>query len=522
MVNKQGKANTIEATSPHSASPGSADRRAPDVLAAVDLGSNSFHMIVGELRYGQLTIIDRLKETVRLSEGLKDKGALSHAARQRALDCLSRFGERLRDMRASSVRTAGTSALRRASDSGDFLLHAELALGHPIEIISGIEEARLIYVGVSHSMPPFDGPRLVLDIGGGSTELILGHADTTRALESLHMGCVGTTEKYFPNGEISRKNFETARLAARLKLRPVKAFFRNTAGVESIGTSGTIISTEIVARELGVIESHDVTPDSVEKLIDRVVDFENTSCLALPGLPVNRAQVWPGGLAILVELLEVLRIDRLKVSDGALREGLLYDHLGRLMHKDARQRSVQALANRFNVDQGQADRVAQTARQLLSQVAAGWELQSELAAHAIDWGARLHEIGLDISHDGFQRHGAYIAENADLPGFPRSEQKLLAWLIASQRAGFDKSILQRLPSGWQNRALRLSILLRVAVLLNRSRASDDLSGIDASVEREILRLKFPRDWLDANPLTVADLCREQQFVGTVDHELQFG
>lgn len=478
-------------------------------------------MIVGELRHGQLTIIDRLKETVRLSEGLKDKGRLKRAARQRALDCLSRFGERLRDMHASSVRTAGTSALRRASDSGDFLLQAEDALGHPIEVISGIEEARLIYVGVSHSMPPFDGSRLVLDIGGGSTELILGQADTPRALESLHMGCVGMTEEYFPNGEISKANFDSARLAARLKLRPVKAFFRNASGVEAVGTSGTIISTGLVARELGVVESNDLAPDSVEKLIDQVVEFDNTSSLILPGLAEHRAQVWPGGLAILVELLEVLRIDRLKVSDGALREGLLYDHLGRMRHEDARERSVQAFSNRYNVDPVQAGRVAHTASQLLSQVAGDWELESGLAAKAIDWAARLHEIGLDISHNGFERHGAYIAENADLPGFPWSEQKLLAWLIASQRAGFEKSRLRSLPSGWRDRALKLSILLRLAVLLNRSRGPLDLSGIIASAESNTLRLTFPTAWLKTNPLTVADLDREKRFMSAIGHELEY-
>jgi len=478
-------------------------------------------MIVGELRHGQLTIIDRLRETVRLSEGLKDKGRLADVARQRALDCLSRFGERLRDMHASSVRTAGTSALRRATDSGEFRQQAERALGHPIEVISGIEEARLIYAGVAQSLPPTEGFRLVLDIGGGSTELILGQGDKPKALESLHMGCVGMTERHFRNGIINRENFDSARLAARLKLRPVKAFFREAAGIEAVGTSGTIISTESVAREIGLIESNDLTPGCVEKLINRIVEFDDVADLSLPGLSERRSQVWPGGLAILIELIEVLRIDQLKVSDGALREGLLYDLLGRLKHEDARERSVYAMANRYNVDQRQADRVAQTAGRLLRQVHSAWSLESGLAASIVDWAARLHEIGLDISHNGFQRHGAYIAENADLPGFPRSEQKMLAWLIASQRSGFDMSQLHVLPSSWQDRALKLSILLRLAVLLNRSRGSLDLSGIDASADNNLLQLTFPAGWLDANPLTVADLNREQQFVGAVDHELAF-
>jgi exopolyphosphatase/guanosine-5'-triphosphate,3'-diphosphate pyrophosphatase len=479
-------------------------------------------MIVGELRHGQLAIIDRLRETVRLSEGLKEKGAITDAARKRALDCLSRFGERLRDMHASSVRTAGTSALRRASNSSSFLRDAEKALGHPIDVISGIEEARLIYAGVTHSLPRNEGGRLVLDIGGGSTELILGHGDKPKALESLNMGCVLMTELHFPDGQISRANFDRARMTARLKLRPVKAFFREASGIEAVGTSGTIIATETVARELGVIESNDLSPACVEQLIDRVVEFDNVSELSLPGLSGRRAQVWPGGLAILVELIEVLRIDRLKVSDGALREGLLYDHIGRLRHEDARQRSVLALATRYNVDQLQADRVAKTADQLLGQVKEAWRLESALATDIVNWAASLHEIGLDISHDGFEQHGAYIAENADLPGFPRSEQKLLAWLIASQRSGFEKTRLRALPSVWQDRALSLSILLRIAVLLNRSRGPLDLTGIEATAGDQTLKLTFPKGWLEANPLTVADLLREQEFVATVGRALEFG
>jgi len=479
-------------------------------------------MIVGELRHGQLAIIDRLRETVRLSEGLKEKGAITDAARKRALDCLSRFGERLRDMQASSVRTAGTSALRRASNSSSFLRDAEKALGHPIDVISGIEEARLIYAGVTHSLPRNEGGRLVLDIGGGSTELILGHGDKPKALESLNMGCVLMTELHFPDGQISRANFDRARMTARLKLRPVKAFFREASGIEAVGTSGTIIATETVARELGVIESNDLSPACVEQLIDRVVEFDNVSELSLPGLSGRRAQVWPGGLAILVELIEVLRIDRLKVSDGALREGLLYDHIGRLRHEDARQRSVLALATRYNVDQLQADRVAKTADQLLGQVKEAWRLESALATDIVNWAASLHEIGLDISHDGFEQHGAYIAENADLPGFPRSEQKLLAWLIASQRSGFEKTRLRALPSVWQDRALSLSILLRIAVLLNRSRGPLDLTGIEATAGDQTLKLTFPKGWLEANPLTVADLLREQEFVATVGRALEFG
>ena len=478
-------------------------------------------MIVGELRHGQLAIIDRLREAVRLSEGLTDKGALTEPAKLRALECLSRFGERLRDMRASSVRTAGTSTLRRASDSNAFRKEAEQALGFPIDVISGIEEARLIYNGVTHSLPPTDGLRLVLDIGGGSTELILGKAAKPSALESLNMGCVVMTEKYFVNGDINEKNFSAARLAARLKLRPIKAFFRDSLEIEAIGTSGTIISTEAVARELGIIDSNDLLPGVVEKLIEKVLEFDNIADLSLSGLSERRAQVWPGGLAILVELMEVLRIDGLKISDGALREGLLYDHLGRLQHEDARERSVQALALRYNVDQAQAARVGATASGLLEQCAKPWQLDSSLAAKVLQWGARLHEIGLDISHSGFQKHGAYIVENADLPGVPRLEQRCLACLIAAQRQRIDQSKLEQLPAGWRTPALRLAILLRLAVLLNRSRSSLELPEIQIAVAQGSTRLGFPQDWLDDNTLTITDLEREKNYLGEFEYDLTF-
>jgi len=478
-------------------------------------------MIVGELRHGQLIIIDRIRETVRLAEGLSDSGDLSRDARARAIDCLSRFGERLRDMHAADVRAAGTSTIRRAREDTGFMAEAEAALGHPIEIISGLEEARLIYQGVTHSLPPRDGLRLVMDIGGGSTELILGLGAEPRALESVHLGCVSMTERFFPDGRIKREAFDQARIAARLELRPVKAFFRGAKDVESIGTSGTIRSTMQVATELKIIDLHALTPDAVEQLIDRVLEFENIAKLSLSGLSERRAQVWPGGLAILAELLGVLRVHELHVSDGALREGLLYDLLGRLQHEDARERSVRAMATRYHVDEKQAERVARTAGMLLDQCIEAWQLPMPLFGSILEWSAKLHEIGLDISHDGFQRHGAYIAANADLPGFPRAEQRFLAFLIGSQRYAIDTDMQKGLPRTWRVSALRLALLLRLAVLLNRSRSQTDLPSIELVVDKQSLDLRFDAQWLQANPLTVADLEREIGYAHAVGYELSF-
>lgn len=479
-------------------------------------------MIIGELRHGQLTVIDRHKETVRLAEGLSDKGDLSPDARDRALDCLSRFGQLLREVHASRVRAAGTSTIRRAREDSSFMGEAEAALGHPIEVISGIEEARLIYQGVYQSMPPYEGLRLVMDIGGGSTELILGQGNKPRALESTHMGCVSMTERFFPGGKITREGFQKARTAAQLELRPVKAFFRGSEGVEAIGTSGTILSTERVAYELGVIESHDLTLGAVEALIERVLEFDNVDQLVIRGLSERRSQVWPGGLSILAELLNVLRIDVLRVSDGALREGLLYDILGRLQHEDARERTVQAMAARYHVDGAQADRVQATAKMLHDQCDEAWGLDFSLARKGLMWAARLHEIGLDISHDGFQRHGAYIAANADMPGFPRAEQRLLAFLISGQRHLLDTRYLEDLPNTWRDNALRLAMLLRLAVLLSRSRGRGDLPRVALHVKDNSLNLGFESEWLESNPLAAADLERERGYLQAIGYDLTFG
>ncbi len=492
----------------------------PEIIAAVDLGSNSFHMIVGELRHGQLAILDRIRETVRLAEGLSASGDIAPAARQRALDCLSRFGERLREVHANNVRAAGTSTIRRAREDTGFMLDAELALGHPIGIISGIEEARLIYNGVTHSLPPTDGLRLVMDIGGGSTELILGQAGTPRALESMHMGCVSMTERFFPNGRITRSGFEKARIAAQLELRPVKAFFRDATDIEAIGTSGTIRATEAVARELG-ITAEGLTLDALERLIERVLAFENVAELELDGLSERRAQVWPGGLSILAELVHVLKIELLQVSDGALREGLLYDLLGRLQHEDARERTVRAMVSRYQVDNKQAERVASTAAELYAQCKNEWGFSKRIAGKVLDWAAYLHEIGLDISHDGYQRHGAYIAEYADMPGFPRAEQRFLALLIGGQRHRIEKSRFKLLPEAWREPGLRLLLILRLAVLLNRSRKGSARPQVAIDVKDNTISLTFDAEWLADNPLTIADLEREQEFLLDVGYELAF-
>ena len=340
-------------------------RVVPDVLAAVDLGSNSFHMVVARYSHGQLVILDRLREMVRLAAGLGDSGRLDDAAAERALRCLERFGQRLRAMHADSVRVVGTNALRRAKRKRWFLERARAALGHPIEIISGLEEARLIYSGVAHTSPMSPDKRLVIDIGGGSTEVVIGEGFNPLLLESLSVGCVGLSSSYFDDGRISEKRFERARTAVRLELEPIQEAYRKLGWLQAFGSSGTVRVIGDVIRRLSP-DSSRITLDNLRGLADRVIAAGHVDDLDLEDVDAERAPIFPAGLAILLEIVENFGVDRIRVAEGAMREGLLYDLMGRFTDEDARVRSVRAMEQRYHVDALQADRVEATATALLA------------------------------------------------------------------------------------------------------------------------------------------------------------
>ena len=477
-------------------------------------------MVVATLRHGQLTIVDRLRETVRLAEGLTRDGVLSVAAKERALAALGRLGERLRHMQADNVRAAGTNALRRAGSDHDFLGRAEAALGHPIEVISGIEEARLVYLGVAHSLPPYDGRRLVIDIGGGSTELIAGHGFATDDLQSLSMGAVMVTESFFPDGRLTRERFDAAREMARLKLRPVKRTFRANADTQAIGTSGTILATERLTMALGWRPTGGIDVASLERLIDALIDAGHVKRIRLPGLSSRRAEVIAGGLAILVESLRSLKIGSLRTSDGALREGLLYDLVGRIHAEDARVATVAAMAGRYHVELAHAEAIAVTAERLRLLAAESWELSNSPARLMLCWAAYLHEIGLDIAHRDFHQHGAYIVAHADMPGFPAIEQQCLAALIGAQRKSLTLRGIEHLPRERQRTMLRLAVLLRLALALHRSRSTRPLPVIELVVRGPEVGLGFPAGYLESTPLTRADLEREARHFADAGLSLQ--
>ncbi len=494
-------------------------QRIPDVLAAVDLGSNSFHMVVARYSHGQITIVDRLREMVRLAAGLDEHGRLSKDATDRALGALARFGQRLRDMRAESVRVVGTNTLRKARRKAGFLERAREALGHPIEIISGIEEARLIYAGVTQTMPLEPGRRLVVDIGGGSTECIIGEGREPRILESLYMGCVALSAEHFPDGRFAAKRFERAVVACEVELEPIQVPFRAIGWEHAVGSSGSVRAVGEAIRELDP-SAQTITREALAELTDHLARTGSVRNAGLGAIGDERWPVFGGGLAILTAIFNALGVESMRVADGALREGLLYDMVGRYTDEDARERSIRSMAARFHVDGDQAERVERAAVEFLRQVESEWGLGDPLAEGVLRWAARLHEIGLDISHSSHHKHAAYLLEHADLPGFPREEQRLLACVVGAHRRKVALERADELVPPWHALALYLIVVMRLAVLLHRGRSREPLPLIRLTPKGRSLEVRFPRGWLRERALTRADLVQEVDFLKGVGFRLR--
>lgn len=478
-----------------------------DMVAAVDLGSNSFHMVVARVVDEKVYIVDRLRERVALAAGLDDKKRLTKESRQRALATLQIFGQRLADMPRGSVRAVGTNTLRQAKNGRAFLARASEALGHPIEIISGREEARLIYLGVAHTQEETEGRRLVVDIGGGSTECIIGERFEPIERDSLYMGCVTFSQRFFPKGQIRGKHFDAAQLAASLELQSMEERYRSLGWSRAVGSSGTILAIDAILRA-NAWTNRGITLKGLRRLRKALVQAGSTEALALLGMPPDRGPVLPGGVAILISVFERLGIERMFTSTGALREGLVHDLIGRFRHEDARDETIRALSERHHVDRLQAERVERTALELLAQVSPAWGLEAEEARQMLSWAARLHEIGKAISYSGHHKHGAYIVASSEMPGFSREDQQVLAELILAHRRKLRPSRFQDLPVARSQRALRLALLLRLAVLLNRARSSRSVPNLRLEAQKKALELRFPPGWLESNPLTRADLDNE--------------
>ncbi len=495
-------------------------KKLPDFVAALDLGSNSFHMIVARLQEGQLHIVDRMREMVRLADGLDENHSIRPAVQQVALDCLHRFGQRIKELPHGAVRAVGTNTLRNASNSMEFLAQAEQALGHPIDIIAGIEEARLIYLGVSHSLATTPQKRLVMDIGGSSTELIVGESFSPDYMESMEMGCVTLTQRFFGDGKISSGNIKKALLHARLELEPHLNNYRKWGWQQAIGASGTIRAVRSVVVKADWCKGG-ITLSALKKLVETLEESGKIENIKLDGLSTERASVFVGGVIILLAIFEALGIDEMSVSDGALREGLLYDLLGRLQHEDVRSQSVEHLTRRYHLDRAHAERVRLTAQYCFRQAALPWGFDDEDENQWLNWAATLHETGLAIAHSSHHQHAAYILAHSDIPGFTQQEQRILATLVRSHRRKFPAKSFKELPKQWQRHAKELAILLRLACILNRSRSTTPLPAFTLIASDHQLHLQFPENWLSERPLTHADLDEEKDHLEAIDYQLSF-
>ena len=474
-------------------------------LGAVDLGSNSFHLAVGRVVDDQIYPLDSLKETVRLGSGLSADTHLDAETQERALAALKRFSERLAGMPRQAVRAVGTNALRVAKNAAWFLRRAEATLGFPIEIIPGREEARLIYLGVVHSLPLSNQNRLVVDIGGGSTEFIIGNKLKPKAIESLYMGCVSFTERYFPDGRIEKKALKQAELAVREQVQTLAARFEKEGWKEVVGSSGTARSIAEILLKNGQAE-RGITDSGLEWLRDELLAAGELRKLALPGLREDRVPVVAGGVAIMSGVFSELSLTRMTVAEGALRDGVLWDLMGRVHHRDIREVTVDQFLRRYHIDQAQSQRVGNLARSFLRGLEdKGGELEG--AAPFLDWAVKLHEIGISIAQAAYHKHSAYILANADMPGFSRQEQGYLSNLVLAQRGKLSK---MRAAFDDDPRLAALAFCLRLAVIFYRSRRSLKLPRLKVARKAKGLRLEIEAKWLADQTLIALALDAERE------------
>ncbi|OUS16605.1 exopolyphosphatase [Gammaproteobacteria bacterium 50_400_T64] len=491
--------------------------QAENSIAVLDMGSNSFHLVVARVEHGEIRTLQTFREGVRLGEGLNENSCLSDAAQQRGLACLKQFGQRLEGLPQESVVAFATNAMRIASNSQEFLRQAEEALGYSIQVISGVEEARLIYLGVAHSLPSDPKRRLVVDIGGGSTEFIIGDQFDALLMESLAMGCVSFMDRFFTAGTLSKQNFQNAVNHASNELLRVSKRYRKKGWTSCYGSSGTV---RAVAQACQQVCGQDViTKPALKRLRTKILEYSNTREIDIDWLSSARRDNFIAGLSILTAIFDVLKVDEMHFASGALREGALYDLVGRSAHEDVCLRSVQSMQGRFNVDMAQAERVSACAKQLFEQIGEDWSL-SKRDWTCLRWAAELHEVGLAISHVQFHKHGEYILNGADMPGFTRQEQQAIAFLVRGHRRRLRPQLLNNFSAKQKASLLRLCVLLRLSVLLNRGRGDSQPPEVVLTVKgADGLALALNDDSFEDFPLTLSELAAEAERLGSAGFNL---
>lgn len=472
--------------------------RTEDVLASVDIGSNSFHLAIAHVRDGKLKKIAAMSEKVQLALGLDKHGRLDPAIQDKGLACLTRFAGQLREIPTDRLRVVATNTLRQAVNANEFISRANTILPCPIEIISGREEARLIYLAVAHAIPSANR-RLVIDIGGGSTEFIVGQHFTATLTQSAQVGCVSFSRRFFDDGVIDDMRFRRTIDTTKKELAPIVAVARKERWDEVIGTSGTIKAVfGVLAAQSLLDDGKYITLAGVQALQAELVKAGHCKSITIAGVKERRKALLPAGVAILLAIFDVFGIDRISYNDNALKEGVMYDMIERITHKDIRDDSVWQLLDGFAIDKNHAKRVQKTATQLLSATADSLRLNND-DANRLRWAAWLHEIGLSIGHSAYHRHSAYIVQHAEMAGFSQAEQSLLSTIIANHRRHL-KTPRTTSKNALSQNTLYLILLLRLAVIANIGRC-DDAGTLG-------LEIISKHHW-QANTTQVSDLVRVQ-------------
>lgn len=476
------------------------------LLAALDLGSNSFHLIIARVEHGELRPVETLAEKIQLGAGIEN-GQLAEDAIKRGLDCLSRFSQMLESLDIQRVRAVGTHALRIARNRRHLTFPGSKILGVPVDVIYGREEARLVYLGVAHSLADDAQSRLVIDIGGGSTEFIIGEKFEPKYLESLQIGCVSYATKFFSDGIISRASYRSARDKALLEISPISHQFNPDNWKECVGSSGTLQAIEeiLVANDWS---DGGITHTGLMKLEETLLSFPDMDSIDLNGLAESRRNVIVSGVAIASAVFLGLEIQHMRTSKGALREGVLYDLLGRLTHEDVRERTINALMQRYTVDGDIAAAVERRARVFFNATRNRWKLSGS-DWHLLHWVARSHEIGMAISHKHYNRHSSYLLRHADLPGFSQDEQESLALLARGHRGKLNESLLAEVSEQDKSRFAQLLSIIRLAALFKYVEKLEQLPEFTIAANGNSLVLGFGKNWLAEHPLTASELSSEQ-------------
>jgi len=472
----------------------------PPLYAAIDLGSNSFHMLVVRHIDGSVQTMAKIKRKVRLAAGLDENNALSTEAMQRGWDCLSLFAERLQDIPKENIRIVGTATLRTATNVDIFLEKANQILGYDINVISGEEEAATIYKGVAHTSGG-SGRRLVVDIGGASTEMIIGEGFSAKALTSLKMGCVTWLERHFKDRQLTATNFDNAIEAAKSTLAPILESYTDIGWDVCVGASGTVQALQEIMLAQGMDEV--ITHTKLKRLQKQAMITERLEELEIEGLTLERALVFPSGLSILIAIFELLEIGSMTLAGGALREGLAYEMVDELRQDDIRARTIKSVQSRYQMDVSYGDQVAAAAQTLLEQAGGEAWVSEPQAGVLLQTAAKLHEIGLTIDFKKGGEHSAYLLQNLDLPGFTRAQKHYLGELTRRYREQLTSLPEQHAVSGTSSK--RILRILRLAILLTHRRNPELEPEFTLTADDNNLTLTLSKQWLADNPLTAAEL-----------------